>query len=195
MTTKLAKYISVLGHPLLTIPLVLIVALFTFEEPKRALFISLLIVGGIFIPLTIKMYKGAKDGTYTNFDISEISQRQSWYFFALALLAIVTIILFVTNQSRVLCLSMLFAFLLLLTSQLMNYFIKSSLHVSLNVFLAFSILPMSLVTGIVLFGFVILISWSRLVLKRHTLKEILAGAFIGFAVGILLLLINTRTLF
>ncbi|MEO7992239.1 MAG: phosphatase PAP2 family protein [Chryseolinea sp.] len=195
MTIKLAKYISVLGHPLLTIPLVLIVALFNFEEPKRALFISLLIVGGIFIPLTIKMYNGTKDGTYTNFDISEKSQRQSWYFFALALLAIVTIVLFVTNQSRVLCLSMLFAFILLLTSQLMNYYIKSSLHVSLNVFLAFSILPMSLVTGIVLFVFVILISWSRLALKRHTLKEILAGAFIGFAVGILLLLINTRTIF
>ncbi len=194
MTTRIAKYISTLGHPLLTIPLVVIVALFNFEELKRALLISLLIVGGIFIPLTIKMYKGTKDGTYTNFDISEKSQRQSWYFFALTLLAIVTIILFVTDQSQVLRLNMLFAFILLLTSKLMNYFIKSSLHVSLNVFLAFSILPMSVLVGILLFVFVILISWSRLELKRHTVKEILAGAFIGFAIGIALLLITTRIL-
>ncbi len=192
MTTKLAKYISILGHPLLTIPLVVIVALFNFEEPKRALLISLLIVGGIFIPLTIKMYKGTKEGTYTNFDISEKSQRQSWYFFALALLAIVTIVLFVTDQSRVLRLSMLFGFILLLASQLMNYFVKSSLHVSLNVFLAFSILPMSLMTAIVLFVFVILISWSRLVLGRHTMKEIVAGGLIGFTIGISLLLITSR---
>ena len=186
MRTRVAKYISILGHPLLTIPFVVIVALFNFEEPKRAFLISLLIVGGIFIPLTVKSYKGMKDGTYTNFDISEKSQRQSWYFFALALLAIVTIVLFITDQSRVLRLNMLFAFILLLTSQLMNYFIKSSLHVSLNIFLAFSMLPLSLVTAIVLFIFVILISWSRLELQRHTLKEIFAGAWIGFATGILL---------
>ncbi len=192
MATKLAQYISVLGHPLLTIPLVVIVALFNFEEPKRALLISLLIGGGIFIPLTIKMYKGSKDGTYTNFDISEKTQRQAWYFYALALLAIVTIILFVTNQSRVLCLSMLFGFILLLTSQLVNYFIKSSLHVSLNVYLAFSILPLSLITAIVLFVFVILISWSRLTLGRHTMKEIVAGGLIGFIIGTSLLLITSR---
>src|SRR6478735_194890 len=109
MTIKLAKYISALGNPLLTFPLVVIVALFQFEEPQKAFFISLLIVGGVFIPITIKMYRGSKDGTYTNFDISDQSQRQTWYIWAIGLLSIVTIILFITDQSMLLRLNMLFA--------------------------------------------------------------------------------------
>lgn len=184
MKTKIAHYISTLGHPLLTIPIFAVIALFTFEEFQQALFLSSLIVGGIFIPLIIKMYIGSKKGTYTNFDVSNRTQRKSWYFFAIPLLLIVTIILFVTEQPRMLRLSVLFSLVLLGTSQLVNYFIKSSLHVSFNIFLSFLIIPLHLIAGLVFLLFTILIAWARLTLKRHTYKEIGAGAVIGLSMGI-----------
>ena len=184
MKTKIASYISVIGHPLLTIPIFTIIALFTYEKFQRALLHSSLILVCIFLPLTLKMYLKSKNSSYTNFDVSNKTQRQSWYIFALSLLLIVTIILFVTEQPRTLSLSVLFSLILLVTSQIMNYFIKSSLHVSLNIFLSFLIMPMNLIIGLLFIAFTIFIAWARLTLKRHTVKEIITGFIIGLTIGI-----------
>ena len=184
MKIKFATFISVLGHPLLTLSIFAIIALFTYEPFQKALLHSFLIVGGIFLPLTLKMYWNSKNGNYTNFDVSDKTQRQSWYIFAILILLIVTIILFVTDQPRTLRLSVFFSLILLGISRLMNYFIKSSLHVSLNIFLAFLIMPMNLIIGLLFLLFTILIAWARLTLRRHTFKEIIAGSFIGLTVGV-----------
>lgn len=184
MKIKIASCISVIGHPLLTIPVFTVIVFFTYEEFHRALLHSSLIVAGIFIPLTVKMYLNSKNGTYTNFDVSNKTQRQSWYIFAILLLLSVTIILYVTDQTRTLRLSVLFSLILLVTSQIMNYFIKSSLHVSFNIFLSFLIIPMNLITGLLFLVFTILIAWARFTLKRHTFREIIAGSVIGLTIGI-----------
>ncbi len=192
MKIKFAAFISVLGHPLLTLSIFCIISLFTYEEFQIALLHSLLIVGGFFLPLILKMYWNSKNGTYTNFDVSDKTQRQSWYIFTILLLLIITIILFVTDQPRTLRLSVFFSLILLGISQIMNYFLKSSLHVSLNLFLAFLIMPMNLIIGLLFLLFTILIAWARLTLKRHTIKEIIVGAFIGLTIGVfdLLSIIN-----
>lgn len=185
MKLKFANIISIIGHPLLTIPVFVVVAVFKYEELRKASLISALILGGVFIPLTIKMYKGHRNGAYTNFDVSNKLQRQPLYLFVLTLLFAVTIILFVTDQSRMLRLNVLFSFILLLLSKILNYSIKSSLHVSLNTFLAFLIMQLNITYGLVFLSFVPLISWSRLILKRHTVKELIYGGLIGFLIGAL----------
>jgi membrane-associated phospholipid phosphatase len=185
MKTKIAKCISIIGHPLLTIPVFVLTALFNFESVEKASGISVLIIGGIFIPLIVKMYHGERSGKYSNFDVSNKSERQSWYTYVLILLAVITLTAFITGQSRTVCLSLLFSTLLLCTSQFINRFIKSSLHISLNVFLFFMILHMN---PVIAFGFapvICLIAWARLALKRHTPKELVMGALIGFSWGAL----------
>jgi len=183
MNKNFALIISIIGHPLLTLSIFTITALFIHEEFQRAFLHSSFIVIGIFLPLTLKMYLGVKNGSYTNFDVSNKKQRQSWYVFAILVLLIITIALFVTKQPQTLSLSVLFSLILLTTSKLINYYIKSSLHVSFNIFLAFLIIPMSLLAGILFLVFTILIAWARLSLKRHTVKEIIAGAVIGLTIG------------
>jgi hypothetical protein len=185
---KIAYFISVVGHPLLTFPVFAIIALFTFEQFNRALLHSSMILGGIFLPVAIKTYINSKNGTYTNFDVSNKTQRQSWYVFATLISLLVTIILFVTDQPRTISLSVLFAWILLFTSQLTNYFIKSSLHVSFNIFLSFLIIPMNLTLGIFCLFLTIIIAWARLTLQRHTMQEILTGSILGLIVGVLSLL-------
>lgn len=184
MKRNLAKVISILGHPLLTFPVFVVIALFTYEEFHQALIHSSLILGGIFLPLSLKMYLKTKNGSYTNFDISDQKQRQSWYIYALLVLLAMTIILFATGQPRTLRLSILFALLLLTISKLANFFIKSSLHVSLNIFLAFLIMSMNMLIGLIFLSCIIFVAWARLVLKRLSVKEIITGALIGFVVGI-----------
>jgi len=170
-----------------TIPAFSIIAFFKYEDFKSALLHSSFILIGICFPLILKMYLNSKDGTYTNFNVSNQKQRQSWYIYATFILLVATIILFVTDQSRTFRFSVLFSLILLVSSQVMNYIIKSSLHVSLNIFLSFLIIPMNLMIGIAFFVFTILIAWARLTLKSHTFKEIIAGSIMGLTIGVLYL--------
>lgn len=184
MNSTTASYISTIGHPLLTLSVFSVVALFTHEKFEMALLHSLLILGCIFVPISLRLWIKAKNGSHTNFDVSDKTQRQSWYVSVFILLLLLTIILFVTEQPRSLRLSVLFSFLLVAISQLVNHFIKSSLHVSLNIFLAFLIIPMNLTIGLFFLIFTVFVAWARLVLKRHSLKEIITGATIGLTVGV-----------
>lgn len=185
--TRFAKIISVAGHPLITIPLFVSAILFRTMAIEKAVIITGLLVCGIILPLTIKMARGVKQGRYTNFDVSDRKQRKGWYFFAIGLLVITTIILFVTKQSRAVCFGFLLSTLLLISSQLANYFIKSSLHVAFNVFLWFMIAPFSVFVAAVFAVFVIVIAWSRIYLDLHSVKEVIFGAIIGALFGVLLL--------
>ena len=184
---KIATYISTLGHPLLTIPLFILIVLFGNEDSSRAAPISFLIIGCVFIPVTIRLYIKSRNGSYTNFDVSDKIQRRSLYLFVVPLLLIVTIILFATNQSRNLCLGVLFALLLLILSQAINYFVKSSLHVSLNIYLSALIFTVNFKAGVAALLFTALISWSRVKLGRHSVKEVLFGLLIGTIISLILL--------
>jgi hypothetical protein len=181
--TKIAKFISIFGHPLLTIPVFVMITLFNFESVEKASWISALIIGGVFIPLIARMYRGEKRGEYTNFDVSDQTQRQSWYKFVVPLLVVVTAVVFVTKQGSILCFGVLFSTCLLITAQLINYFIKSSLHISLNTFLFFMIFRMNIYIAILFLLFILLIVWARLILKRHTAAELLTGILIGLFWG------------
>ena len=187
MHPKLAHYISNLGNPLLTIPVFSVIALFQTEEPKTALFVSLLIVVGIVVPILIKSYRGVQKGKYTNYDISNKAQRQSWYLFPTLLLAAVTLILFLTDQSQALRMGVAGALALFIFAQILNLYIKTSLHVGFNTYLAFLIFPFNWVVGVGTLVFSFFLGWSRIVLKRHTLAEVVSGALLGLVVGGLML--------
>lgn len=161
--------------------------MFANEELKKATIISSLLIGGIFLPLSLRMYFKSKNGSYTNFDVSDRIQRKSLYTFALPLMVIVTIILFATKQKENLSISVLFATILIIVSQVVNLYIKSSMHVALNIYLSFLVIPMNLKTGIILLFLTFLIGWSRVNLKRHTIKEVLFGCLIGTTISIIML--------
>ena len=188
MKQKIAKFISFIGHPLLTFPIFIVIVMFAFENFKKASFISVLIIGCIFVPAILRMYIKSKNGTYTNFDVSDRRQRVSLFIFVIPLLLIVTFILFLTHQSANLCLSVLFATILIFISQIINLYVKSSLHVALNIYLSFLIMTVNYKIGIILFLLTVLIGWSRIVLGRHTTKEVLFGSSIGLVLSLIMFL-------
>jgi membrane-associated phospholipid phosphatase len=184
MKVKAARFISLICHPLITLPVFTIVVLFLKERAKDALLHSSMIIFGFFLPLTLHMYRKFKNGSYSNFDVSNRNQRQLWYQFASLLLLVVTTIMFATEQPKSLQLSILSFLILLLISGIINYRIKTSLHVTLTIYLAFLIIPMSFHIGVILISLTIVVGWARIILRRHTLKEVLTGFIIGTLVGV-----------
>jgi len=184
MKQKIARIISIVGHPLLTIPLYVLFVMVGYEDIKRAALNSFLIIGCIFIPLALWLFVKSRNGTYTNFDVSDRKQRKSVFVFIIPILCVVTYILYKTGQSSHLWQSMFFALLLVVILQLVNFNIKSSMHVALNIYLAFLVMTVNYKIGIVILLLTGLIGWSRIVLGRHSIKEVVFGAVIGFTVSI-----------
>ena len=192
MKQTIAKCISFFGHPLLTIPLFVTITMFATEDIGKAALVTFLIVGCIFVPLIAWLYIKSKNGTTTNFDVSDRKQRKSVFVFILPVLMLVTIILYYTGQSKTVCLSVFFGLVITFVSQLVNLRIKSSLHVSMTIYLAFLIMPLNYIAGIVVLLLSVLIGWSRMVLARHTLKEVLWGGGIGLTVGLVMFFAEQR---
>ena len=65
-------------------------------------------------------------------------------------------------------------------SFLSNFMIKSSLHTSLNCYLAGSVFIIDKGLGLALFILTLAVAWSRIILKRHTKGEVAMGFLIGF---------------
>jgi hypothetical protein len=186
MKLKIAKLISIIGHPLLTIPIFVAIVMFTYEDFKKASVISFLIIGCIFVPIILRMYIKSKNQSYTNFDVSDRLQRKSLFIFALPILIIITFILFKTKQSTNLCLSVLFATILIFISQIINLYLKSSLHVSLNIYLSFLVMTVNFKIGVILFLLTGIIGWSRIVLGSHSTKEVLYGGVLGLIISLIM---------
>jgi membrane-associated phospholipid phosphatase len=192
MKQTIAKCLSLGGHPLLTIPLFVIITMFATENTGKAALVILLVVGGIFVPLIAWLYIKSKNGTTTNFDVSDRKQRKSLFVFILPVLMLVTIILYYTGQSKTVCLSVFFGLVITFVSQLVNLRVKSSLHVSMTIYLAFLIMPLNYIAGIIVLLLSVLIGWSRIVLGRHTLKEVLWGGGIGLTIGLIMFYVEQR---
>ena len=184
---KIANFVSVIGNPLYTIPLFVLIVMFGKEDFSKAVLISFLIVGCIFIPLILWMYIKSKNGSYSNFDVADKHERKSLFWFAFPFISVITVLMFVTNQPRNISVSMLFALILVVLSQVTNFFIKSSLHVSLNIFLSALIFTVKYKIGIAVLFFTGILIWSRLKLERHTVKEVIAGFVIGLTISLIML--------
>lgn len=185
MKLILAKLISTIGHPLLTVPMVVIFLVNQYESTKNAWFISGLIILGVIVPVIVKLLKNLKEGSITNFDVSDRNQRKSFYKFLIPILVLVNLVLHFTNQSYPTRLSFGIASLLVLSLQLINLRIKASIHVAINVFLVYLLSQHNLYFALILAILILGIAWSRLVLKRHLLIDLIWGGILGNVFGIL----------
>lgn len=184
LKTTIAKFISTIGHPFLTVPLFVVFLLFSVESTQKAIYLSLLIIGGIFLPIGVRTIWGVRNGKYTNLDVSDQAQRQKWFVATTILLFVVTIIIWATNQDRTLKLAVLCALLLLLTAQVVNRRIKASMHLAFHAFLGFLILYFNWMGGVLFLLFSPLLAWSRIHLKRHVWKEVVVGMVLGTVLGL-----------
>lgn len=168
----------------MTIPLFVIFLLFSTESPSKAALLSILIIGGIFVPVGLKTIRGVRRGTYTNLDVSDQAQRQKWFIVTTLLLLVVTVIIWVTEQNQTLRLGLVCAFSLLLVAQLVNTRIKASMHLAFHTYLTLLVLHINVVVGTLFLLFTPILAWSRLHLKRHVLEEVLVGMVLGTLFGL-----------
>jgi membrane-associated phospholipid phosphatase len=180
---RIAMLVSWGAHPIVTLPLFAVYALVRNEPREKAIQLCVLIVGVIFLPLVVKTLIGARRGRYSNLDVSNREQRKKWYWLPNLLLLTLTVYFFLSDQRPDLRFAFLFAWLLMQGSQIVNFWLKTSLHVGFHAFFACLLYNLSPQWGTVALLSIPVMAWSRVALGRHSLSEVTCGATLGLLAG------------
>ncbi|ACU07851.1 hypothetical protein FIC_01403 [Flavobacteriaceae bacterium 3519-10] len=143
------------------------------------------------LPIVIWILWNVRKGNYSNLDVSNRQQRKSLYFFIGGAITVYLIYDYVVNTT--IDLIMLFLLILLFAMQASNYFIKSSMHMAFNVFVAALFFYKSPFAGLIWLGIAVAVGITRVILQRHTPKEVLMGAAIAASVSFIYLYTAIQT--
>lgn len=158
---------------------------FTFSE-AAIIFLPLLLI--VIIPISAWIYWNVRKGNYTNMDVSNRKQRKSLYFFIASALLIFLGYDYFFNENVDLIVT--FLLILLVLMQLSNYYIKSSMHTAFNVLVAALFFELNWILGLIWLIIAILVGVTRIILKRHSVAEVISGAAIAILVSFIYLYAN-----
>ncbi|MDR6922389.1 MULTISPECIES: phosphatase PAP2 family protein [Chryseobacterium] len=178
---KISKVISDFFNPLVSLFIFYLYMSVREYSLKDSLFYFVPILLMTIIPVIIWLIWNVKTGRYTNMDVSDRVQRKTLYIFVAGCLMSYLIFHYIRNGY--IDLVMLFILILLITMQISNFFIKSSMHTSFNIFVAALFFTLDWKMGLVWLGIATLVGITRIILKRHTIKEVFMGAGIAFLVS------------
>jgi len=187
---KISKVISDFFNPLVSLILFFVYMSIREYSFKDSVLYFLPILLMIIIPVVIWLVWNVKTGRYTNMDVSNRVQRKTLYIFLAV--CVVAYLTFNYIKNGYIDLVMLFILVLLFALQISNLFIKSSMHTAFNVFVAALFFTLSWKMGLLWLGIATLVGITRIILKRHTVKEVFMGAGIAFLVSFLYLYCNIQ---
>jgi hypothetical protein len=180
---KTAKFISVIGHPLLFGNAYVIFMSFQNLEKNLAFLVSLLVICLVAVPIAWNNWKKMRSGEYTNFDVSDRIQRKGFYPFAISLFVVLLLVFWILNLPREVIYQTLVFFAMVLTMALVNLRTKASMHAGIAFYIVVNIFGIGLLPGLITLVFALAVAWSRWEMKRHNLKELVAGSIIGIFFG------------
>ncbi len=179
---QLSQWISKIFHPIISLTIFFVY--YGLNNGKGIKENSLqfgLVFGIIILPIAFWITWNVKNQRYSNADVSDRNQRKTLYFFIEGMQMVYLLVYYFINQE--VDLMVLFILILTIVMQMSNYFVKSSMHTAFNVLVAFLFFSYSPLLGIIWGTITLIVAISRLILKRHTLSEIIWGTLISFVVS------------
>ena len=186
----ISRIISDFFNPLVSLFIYFLYLSFQNYTFKQAIthFLPILLI--VIIPVVFWLIWNVKTGRYTNMDVSNRVQRKSLYIFIAICIISYQIYHYIINGY--IDFVMLFILILLFALQYSNLYIKSSMHTAFNVFVAALFYAFDWKAGIFWLGIASLVGITRVILKRHTVKEVFMGAGIAFLVSFIYLYCNIQ---
>jgi membrane-associated phospholipid phosphatase len=181
---KIARWISIIGHPFVTILFLIAVETFRRTSPQQSWLAIVAAAIVVVLPLFWFMRRQVRRGRWKDVDASERSERPAFYTAAIIVTAILAIWLVAMPSTRTLARGAIGVLLLLIIGRACNAFLKTSLHVAFATFVAVNLFYVDLRLGIAAGTFVPLLAWARLVITRHTIVEVIAGVVLGGAIAL-----------
>jgi hypothetical protein len=184
---SIARWVSIVGHPFFLIALLALLVSWTRGVGADGLRIAGIITAAGLIPLGVFIWRRYATGRWETVDASRPENRPALYIAAFVVLVPLGLyFLLVERSADMVRGSAAFASMLGVAAAA-NRWIKLSLHMAFAVFAGLIAARLSLVYGVVMLVFVPMLGWSRVALRRHTLREVFAGCILGVIVAIITL--------
>jgi len=181
---KLAKLLSLIGHPLFIGPVYVSLMSFKNLSHSTAWKVTLLTVGFIALPIIFHNLIKLRKREYSNFDVSDQNQRKGFYPFAIFLFVILSLAFFFSGFPSSVIVNTLNFLVMMLIMAFMNLKIKASLHAGVAFYISISLFSLSPWTSLIFFMLASGTTWSRSLLGRHDFAELVAGMTVGVIFGL-----------
>ena len=182
LTLRIARGVSILGHPMLVMPLVAWLAARANRGDGPSTLALLMGIVGIGLIVFAFSAMQVRAGRWQHVDASAESERRGLNIFLLGLFIVSAALAGWNFGHSPITVALLLAAAIILLALLVAPWCKLSLHVAFGCFAIF--VPGSLLIGAGLAILVSVVAWSRLVLGRHNLTDILVGMLAGIAAGV-----------
>ena len=187
MTHAVARAVSILGHPMLVLPLVMLVLATGRGGTGDVLWMG---VGFIVFAAVVMAYSKlqVRRGQWAHVDASNQEERKSLNRFLLVALLVSAALAVSTGMPRELALGLGLSAAMVAVAMLTARWCKLSLHMAFVVFAVFLLYALSWKAAMFGLVFAAAVAWSRLRLQRHVVRDLLAGTCVGAAAGVACLL-------
>jgi membrane-associated phospholipid phosphatase len=180
---KIARAISVIGHPFVLLTLTVLIAALSAAPLKQALTIVAVTVTLTVVPLLFIIRRKVAAGKWSDHDVSDASQRRGFYPLVIAVTALALLIFYLLNFPPGLLTGMLISLAVLLIAMVVNHYSKISLHQIFAVYFAVALFAVGAWAGAAFLLVAALVGWSRVELTRHSAAQVISGALLGAAAG------------
>ena len=177
----IARSLSILGHPLVVVPSA-VATLVLHRRTSSAALIVLVVCGIAGVVLAFSFWQ-VRRGQWQHVDASARAERRSLNLFLAIVLFVGAVLAFYQLPELGLSLGLLLSGLLIVAVMSFSPWVKLSLHASFAAFAVLLLWPLNLWFVALASVAAAAICWSRVVLARHTVIEVLGGSLLGGLFG------------
>ena len=178
MRTLAARCISILGHPLVLLSL-LVLSLHLRTSPQNVLPLTFAFALVVLLPLGLLIWRSRASGRWRTVDASDKADRPVLYLTIAAVLIGAGAYFHFVEHSALFVRGCFVVGAMMLVAFALNYWIKFSLHVAFASFCGLLLGAVQLRAGLLILLCLPALIWSRLVLSRHVLSETIGGLILG----------------
>jgi len=181
-SVRIAGWFSNVFHPfilsIITLPLTIYLSTGLLG---LAILWTAISMAALLLPLATFILIMVRIGRYSDFDVSTREQRTGPYLVAGGGLILLTTIIILGDAPPISRACIYAAMLAATTGAVINRFSKVSVHAMTAAGCAIVLLYLSLLAGIFMVTAAAAVSWSRIPLKRHTLRQVITGWVVAVA--------------
>lgn len=179
----LARWVSIVGHPFALALLLGLTPMWSGGQAVRALRVSGVILMVAVVPMIVFVRRRRASGDWETVDASHPSNRPALFRAIFIVVVVLGLYFGLVERSVTLLRGTVAVAILAGIAAILNRWIKLSLHLAFATFTAVALYPLGVGHWLPVALFLPLLAWSRLVMGRHTMPEIIAGFGLGAGVG------------
>jgi hypothetical protein len=184
VSARLARAISWIGHPLVFVTLSVGVVIALRLPNRVGVVVLLALLLSVIFPTALLLFRGLRSGRWSDADVSVRTERNRFYPMAIPISALGVGMLWLLHAPAFMARGAFVTLGLLVVAAIANFRIKLSLHALFAFYCTVILFRVQPAFGAAALALALLVFWSRLYLQRHDVPEMLTGALLGMAGGV-----------